>query len=104
LSNNALVIRTETILPNSVRLTKQEEFWNNFKSFLISEGNSKASIRDRLSYAKRFYHILEKENASSITTLSPDVKSHVMKALAALSKFSGTYDKWLGIVKRDDLI
>ena len=70
---------------------------------LINKNQSQTSVRDKLSYAKRFYHVLEKQDASSITTLTPDVKSHVMKAIAALSKFSGAYDKWLTIIKRYNL-
>jgi hypothetical protein len=31
---------------------------------------------------------------------SPDVKAHVMKALASLSKFLDVYDDWLDLVKR----
>ena len=94
--------RSEATLPNSVRLSR-EDFWNDFKTYLINENQSKTSVRDKLSYAKRFYQVLEKQDASSLTTLTPDVKSHVMKAIAALSKFSGVYDKWLTIIKRYNL-
>ncbi len=92
-----------TILPKTVRSTKQEEFWIGFKTYLVNEKNSKASIRDRLSYAKRFYYILEEEDATLITTLTPDVKSHVMNSLAALSKFFGSYDTWLALSKKYNL-
>jgi hypothetical protein len=51
-------------------------------------------------YAKRFHHILERKDASSLITLTPDVKSHVMRALAAISKFIGMYDSWLTLTKR----
>ncbi|HET6588727.1 MAG TPA: hypothetical protein VFG45_01030 [Candidatus Nitrosocosmicus sp.] len=89
-------------LPNSVRFSELN-FWVNFKTYLINEQHSQASIRDRLSYAKRFYHIVERKDASSITTITPDVKTYVMKALAALSKFMGIYDDWLEIIKRYNL-
>ena len=72
-------------------------------TYLINENQSQTSIRDKLSCAKRFYYVLERMDASSITTLTPDVKSHVMKALAALSQFSGAYDNWLALIKRYNL-
>ena len=42
-------------------------------------------------------------DASLITTLRPDAKPHVMKSLAALSKFAGIYDSWLVLIKRYNL-
>ena len=66
---------------------------------MINEKHSSCSVRDKVSYAKRFIHVLQNKDASSVTKLTPDSKSHVMKALAALSKFLGKYDEWLGIIK-----
>jgi hypothetical protein len=89
-------------LPNSVR-SASDDFWIDFRSYLSNEKHSKSSIRDKVSYARRFYHILQNKDASSVVKLTPDTKSHVMKALAALSKFLGKYDDWLGIIKRYQL-
>ena len=66
---------------------------------MINEKHSSCSVRDKISYAKRFFHILQNKDASSVAKLTPDTKSHVMKALAALSKFLGKYEVWLGIIK-----
>jgi hypothetical protein len=60
-------------------------------------------MRDRLSYASRFCHVLEERNASGLFALTPDVKAHAMKALASLSKFLGVYDEWLDLIKRHQL-
>ncbi len=87
------------ILPHSVR-SLNDEFWDNFRSYLTNEQHSPSSIRDKISYAKRFYFVLEYEDALSLTQLTPDVKSHVMKSLANLSKFIGKYDRWLEVVKK----
>ena len=80
-------------------MSASDDFWNDFKIYLINEEHSQSSIRDKISLSRRFYHILESNDASLITKLSLDVKSHVMKALAALSKFLGKYDDWFGIIK-----
>jgi hypothetical protein len=47
--SNPLTNKFGTILQKTVRSTKQEEFWFGFKTYLVNEKNSKASIRDRLS-------------------------------------------------------
>ena len=99
--DNISICKSESqnqILPNSVR-SASDDFWNDFKTYLINEKHSQSSIRDKISDARRFYHILENNDASLMTKLSLDAKSHVMKALAALSKFLGKYDEWLGIIK-----
>ncbi|WP_458718839.1 hypothetical protein [Candidatus Nitrosocosmicus sp. R] len=73
------------ILPYSVR-SARDDFWNDFKTYLINERHSQSSIRDKISYARRFYHILESNDASLITKLSLDVKSHVMKVVNPLGE------------------
>lgn len=89
-------------LPNSVR-SLNDKFWNDFRSYLIGQKQSLASVRDKVSYAKRFYHIFQIEDASSLAKLTSDTKCHIMKALAALSKFLGKYDRWLEIVDKFQL-
>lgn len=94
------------ILLNSVRFEKQRQqhpqydLWTEFKEYLEKENQSKSSIKNKICYAKRFYSKLESMNARDLAKLTPDVKSHSMKALASLSKFLGSYDKWLEIIKR----
>ena len=73
-------------LPKAVRLLIDEQFWNDFKTYLINYKNSQSGVRGKMSYAKRFYHTLERKDASSLITLTPDVKSYIMRAIAALSK------------------
>lgn len=97
------------ILLNSVRFEKQRQqhpqydLWTEFKEYLEKENQSKSSIKNKICYAKRFYSKLESMNARDLAKLTPDVKSHSMKALASLSKFLGRYDKWLEIIKRYQL-
>ncbi len=66
----------------------------------MNQKHSQSSIRDKLSYAKRFYYILESNGASTIGKLCSDVKLHVMKSLASFSKFIGKYDDWLEIIRK----
>ena len=61
-------------------------FRDDFQSCLIVKSIVNLALINSGS-ARRFYHILESNNISLITKLWLDVKSHVMKALAALSKY-----------------
>lgn len=49
-------------------------------------------MRDKVSYAKRYHHVLEAKDAAPLHSLSQDTKSHEMKTLASLAKFTGRYD------------
>ncbi len=77
-------------------------FWDSFKQYLTGFNNEK-TIYTRISYAKRFSYLLINENFNEIHTLSKDKRNHVMKSLAALSKFLGIYDKWKSIVEKFNL-
>ncbi len=93
-------------LPNSVRLPSSlndSNLWVDFRNYLINEGQRKHSVRNKVGYAKRFYHILETGNAQDLLKLSHGSKVHTMKALASLSKYFGKYDQWLDIVKKYQL-
>jgi len=88
-------------LPSSVRSANiQQDLGVDFRNYLSAEGQSRSSIRDKVSYAKRYHHVLGTGNAAELQPLSADKKSHAMKALASLAKFTGRYDEWLDTVKR----
>jgi hypothetical protein len=74
-----------------------------FKSWLYSQGKTKATIRETVNYAKRFGYILDSGDAAPLLTLSPRNKQHTMSALANLAKFQGRYDVWLQIRQRYNL-
>jgi hypothetical protein len=44
-------------LPNSVR--NKKDLWIDLKAYLVVQKQIKSSIRNKGSYAQRFYHILE---------------------------------------------
>jgi hypothetical protein len=54
-------------------------------------------------YSKKYYHVLETGNAQGLLILSNNKRIHVMKALAALSKYLGSYDKWNDIREKYQL-
>ena len=102
------VANNQDILPNSVRLSSffnDSNLWVNFRNYLVSEGQRKHSVRNKVGYAKsmRHCHILDIKDARNLLNLTHGFKVHTMKALASLSKFLGRYDEWLDIVKKYQL-
>lgn len=58
---------------------------------------------DRLRYAKQFASVLQTGNAQSVLQLPPNKRIHIMKRLASLARFLGTYDTWIQIRQRYNL-
>jgi hypothetical protein len=79
-----------------------DDLWVKFQEYLIKIHN-KHTAKVRLLYSKKYYHILTEANAQELLTLSNDKRIHVMKALAALSKYLGCYDLWKDIIERFQL-
>jgi hypothetical protein len=80
----------------------EEEFWDRFKEYLKVTHREK-SIICRLSYAKKYHHVLLEGNAKDILSLSDQKRLQVMKSLASRSKFMGCYDKWKDIKEKYQL-
>ena len=59
-------------------LNDNPEFWKKFEKYL-SGFNSKKTIYSRLSYAKRYYHLLETEKFDEILQFSNEMIGHIMK-------------------------
>ena len=74
-----------------------------FQKYLISQGLNKITIKTRMAYARKYYHLFVTGDLSEIMEFSNDKKKHIMKSLALLSKFLGCYDKWLSIKNRYQL-
>jgi hypothetical protein len=70
---------------------------SSFHNWLASQHKSRWTIKQNEIYAVRFGHILETGDAAELLTLSPRNRHHALAALAALSKFSGRYDRFLQI-------
>jgi hypothetical protein len=68
-----------------------------FEAYLL-ERMTKKTVGERLRYAKQFQSVLingDNGNAQSMVQLKPDKRIHVMKELASLSRFLGSYDAWM---------
>ena len=74
-----------------------------FKLYLVKQEQSPHTIRNKIQYEKRFYYVLQEENAQDLMSVSPETRQHAMKSLASLSKFMGTYDRWQTLIKKFQL-
>jgi hypothetical protein len=79
---------------NALKLTPTKiDFWEKFHDYLL-RNNKEHTAKVRLSYCRKHYYVLQEGNAQELLLLSEDKRLHVMKSLAALSKFLGCYDRW----------
>jgi len=68
---------------------------NGFQEYLeLGLKLEKATVRNRMVYAKKYYHITQTWNLSELTKLSNEKRGHIMRALSLLSKYQGHYEKW----------
>jgi hypothetical protein len=74
-----------------------------FRSWLVSQGKSKWTIKETINSTKRFYHVLDTGDASALLSLSPRVKQHAMTSLADWAKYTGRYDKFQQTKQRYNL-
>lgn len=77
--------------------------WIKFREHLVKQQQSPHTVRNKLQYIKRFYYVLEKENAQDLQSVSVETRQHAMKSLASLSKYLGIYDRWQNLIKRYQL-
>jgi intergrase/recombinase len=82
---------------------ENEKAITGFRSWLTSQDKTKATIKNTVNYAKRFSHILDTGDASSLLTLSQRNKHHAMSALANYAKYTGRYDQFLQLRQRYNL-
>ena len=69
----------------------------------MSQNTSMKTVNEIIRNTIKYHHFLYEGNASELTTFSIGKRKHVMKALAAFSKFSGCYETWQGIRKQHQL-
>ncbi len=50
----------------------------NFKEYLTKQKQSPHTIRNKIQYAKRFYYVLQEENAQDLMSVSPETRQYVM--------------------------
>ena len=86
----------QNFLPNLVRLaslssvtTDKEQFWEDFRRYLINQGQRKHSVRNRVRIGKKFCHILETKLAQELIKLTHGSRVHTMKALLSEIRQTG---------------
>jgi intergrase/recombinase len=82
---------------------KSDDDYDGFRSWLVSQDKTKVTVKNTVNYAKRFSHILDIGDASSLLTLSQRNKHHAMSALANYAKYTGRYDQFLQLIQRYNL-
>ena len=76
--------------------------WLKFEQYILGRQNPHTA-KDTLRYASRYAHVLEQGNAQDLLDLPNEKRTHIMKALANLSKFLGCYHRWKEIRERYQL-
>jgi hypothetical protein len=77
--------------------------WEQFKVYLLQRMNVRTT-EQRLRYAKRYHSALHDMDAQSeLLTMSGNKRIHIMKALAALARFTGHVPAWQAIKQRYNL-
>ncbi len=74
-----------------------------FETYLSKVLTSRKDKVYLTAIANKYKHVLETCNASELQTLSHDKKRQVMRALAHLAKFNGTYEQWQKIIRNHGL-
>ncbi|NHV97015.1 MAG: hypothetical protein HA494_04420 [Thaumarchaeota archaeon] len=68
--------------------------WGAFDKWVDQLYASRTAVNLKL-YGRRFFYVLsDPSKASDLHGLTPHVRNHAMRALAALSKFLGCYEVW----------
>ena len=92
-------VNDEDLLPKSVRTNGSQIDWVGYRLYLGKNFN-KTTSKARPSFSIKYYKVLASGDTSEIVVLSYDKRIHVMKALATLSKFLGSYDQWKKIIEK----
>ncbi len=79
---------------NSLVNDEKQIDYDRFTQYLVSIGINQLTMKTRMAYARKYYHLLVTGDFSEIMEFSNDKKKHIMKSLALLSKYLGCYDKW----------
>lgn len=66
-----------------------------FYSWLANQGKTHRTIKETVSYARRFASVLDTGDASIILDqIKPETRHHVLSALANLAKYTGRYEQF----------
>jgi intergrase/recombinase len=74
-----------------------------FREYLMSQKIEQKTINELFRNSVKYHHILYEKDGSDLLTYSVGKRKHIMKALAAFSKYSGCYETWQMIRKQHQL-
>lgn len=74
-------------------------YWRKFAEFIATKNYRGGYDRTLFNYAQKYSDCLFKRDLSALQGLAPSMRPNVLKALAALAKFSGKYEDWKGLIK-----
>ena len=74
-----------------------------FKLYLLSQRLERKTAIQHYRYATQYNYILTNGNLSDLFTFPDSKRKHIMKALAAYSKYTGEYEKWQAMRKNYQL-
>lgn len=87
-------------LPASV---EEEIDWKQFEDYLLQRMTERTAMQ-RIRYAKKYCHVLyDKKEQCQLLQMTGDKRIHVMKAMAALARFTGHVPAWQEIKRRYNL-
>jgi hypothetical protein len=89
-----IVALRRQINDNSPFINEKHIDYDRFAKYLVSIGLNQVTMKTRMVYARKYYHLLVTGDFSEIMEFSNDKNKHIMKSLALLSKYLGCYDKW----------
>ncbi len=74
-----------------------------FREYLMSQKIEQKTINELFRNSVKYHHILYEKDGSDLLSYSVGKRKHIMKALAAFSKYSGCYETWQMIRKQHQL-
>jgi intergrase/recombinase len=74
-----------------------------FREYLMSQKIEQKTVNELFRNSVKYHHILYERDASELVSYSVGKRKHIMKALAAFSKYSGCYETWQTIRKQHQL-
>lgn len=84
--------------PTTSSLEETAQSWIKFREWLKKKNLNPKYESTLFNYAQAYSDCLFKRDLSRVAELSDSLRPNILKALAALAKFSGRYDDWKGLV------
>ena len=75
------------------------EDWQSFRLWIQQQGYSKTYATNLFNYAQQYFDCLLSGDLSKVCSLKESVRPNVLKALSALAKYLGCYDKYKVMLK-----